>query len=237
MPAQNCSAWSVGAQGCEAEWGVTPRPEWARVALGGKRIHDATNIVFSNGLQDPWHGGGVLRNLSDSVLAILIPNGAHHIDLMFTDPADEHYPDVAWAREFERTQMRRWVKEHRERTAARGSGGGSSEGRGAAAPADLAAALQQTLDGVLAQFQPQQADLVLQLGWTDGKTEIALFPGDLPDDPERLFASGAAPAGAGVRYVRFRPPELQRTAEGMTLSLPHIRLDRALQFLIGDRLA
>ena len=26
-------------------------------------------------------------------------------------------------------------------------------------------------------------------------------------------------------------------AEGVTLSLPHIRLDRALQFLIGDRLA
>ncbi len=71
----------------------------------------------------------------------------------------------------------------------------------------------------------------------DGRTEIALFPGDLPDDPESLFARGAAPAGAGVRYVRFRPPELQRTAEGMTLSLPHIRLDRALQFLIGDRLA
>ncbi|RQP16057.1 MAG: hypothetical protein EAS49_13950, partial [Brucella intermedia] len=29
----------------------------------------------------------------------------------------------------------------------------------------------------------------------------------------------------------------KRTAEGLTLSLPHIRLDRALQFLIGDRLA
>jgi predicted YcjX-like family ATPase len=37
--------------------------------------------------------------------------------------------------------------------------------------------------------------------------------------------------------VRFRPPRLERTAEGVTLSLPHIRLDRALQFLIGDHLA
>jgi predicted YcjX-like family ATPase len=40
-----------------------------------------------------------------------------------------------------------------------------------------------------------------------------------------------------VRFVRFRPPRLERTAEGVTLSLPHIRLDRALQFLIGDQLA
>ena len=40
-----------------------------------------------------------------------------------------------------------------------------------------------------------------------------------------------------IRFVRFRPPKLERTAEGVTLSLPHIRLDRALQFLIGDRLA
>jgi predicted YcjX-like family ATPase len=68
----------------------------------------------------------------------------------------------------------------------------------------------------------------------DGKTEIAVFPGDLPGDPEALFIpEGQAP----LRFVRFRPPKLERTAEGLTLSLPHIRLDRALDFLIGDRLA
>ncbi len=69
----------------------------------------------------------------------------------------------------------------------------------------------------------------------DGKTEIALFPGDLPDDPSAILAPGATTGG--VRFVRFRPPELQVTAEGIKLSLPHIRLDRALQFLIGDQLA
>ncbi len=69
----------------------------------------------------------------------------------------------------------------------------------------------------------------------DGETEVALFPGDLPDDPEAIFKPHAAPAD--VRFVRFRPPKLERTAEGLTLSLPHIRLDRALQFLLGDRLA
>jgi predicted YcjX-like family ATPase len=69
----------------------------------------------------------------------------------------------------------------------------------------------------------------------DGATEVALFPGDLPKNADDVFSS-AAPR-ADVRFVRFRPPKLERTAEGLTLSLPHIRLDRALEFLLGDKLA
>lgn len=74
----------------------------------------------------------------------------------------------------------------------------------------------------------------------DGESETAIFPGDLPDNPAKLIqvaASENPDADPLVRFVRFRPPRLERTAEGLTLSLPHIRLDRALQFLIGDRLA
>lgn len=70
-------------------------------------------------MQDPWHGGGVLTNLSDSIFAIILPNGAHHIDLMFSDPADVDYPDIGWAREFERGQMRRWVQEHAQKRMAK----------------------------------------------------------------------------------------------------------------------
>lgn len=72
--------------GCQSDWGVTPRPEWARVMLGGKSINNASNILFSNGLLDPWHGGGVLTDVSETVVALVIPNGGHHVDLMFTDP-------------------------------------------------------------------------------------------------------------------------------------------------------
>lgn len=73
----------------------------------------------------------------------------------------------------------------------------------------------------------------------DGETETAIFPGDLPERPETVFevAEEMERQASPVRFVRFRPPKLERTAEGVTLSLPHIRLDRALQFLIGDRLA
>ncbi|WP_102959134.1 YcjX family protein [Mangrovicella endophytica] len=70
----------------------------------------------------------------------------------------------------------------------------------------------------------------------DGRTETAIFPGDLPADPAKLFADGTARLDP-ISFVRFQPPRLERTAEGLTLSLPHIRLDRALQFLLGDRLA
>jgi uncharacterized protein len=75
----------------------------------------------------------------------------------------------------------------------------------------------------------------------DGKTETAIFPGDLPQSTETVFEGGSAVGRTSddpaLRFVRFRPPKLERTAEGVTLSLPHIRLDRALQFLIGDHLA
>ena len=75
----------------------------------------------------------------------------------------------------------------------------------------------------------------------DGETEVATFPGDLPANPEELFNGGfrglssTASEQADFRFLRFRPPLLERTADGEP-ALPHIRLDRALQFLIGDRL-
>jgi hypothetical protein len=77
----------------------------------------------------------------------------------------------------------------------------------------------------------------------DGATEVATFPGDLPADPEQLFRSdspfrgltAATPDKADFRFLRFRPPLLEREDAGEPV-LPHIRLDRTLQFLLGDRL-
>ena len=74
----------------------------------------------------------------------------------------------------------------------------------------------------------------------DGVRETAIFPGDLPEKAASVFegqAAGSAKSDTAVRFVRFRPPRIERTEEGLTLSLPHIRLDRAMQFLIGDHLA
>lgn len=67
----------------------------------------------------------------------------------------------------------------------------------------------------------------------DGKTEIALFPGDLPERPDSLFEDGTPVA---LNFLRFLPPtRLERNASGDVV-LPHIRLDRTLDFLLGDKL-
>ncbi|MDR7147331.1 YcjX family protein [Rhizobium sp. BE258] len=75
----------------------------------------------------------------------------------------------------------------------------------------------------------------------DGIRKTAIFPGDLPENPESLFAAIESNAGdihlPDVNVVRFRPPQLEETGGGIKLSVPHIRLDRAMQFLFGDRLA
>jgi len=78
-------------------------------------------------------------------------------------------------------------------------------------------------------------------GTFDGNRKTAIFPGDLPENPRWLFealeSTGAKVHLPEVNVVRFRPPELDETGEGIKLSVPHIRLDRAMQFLFGDRLA
>jgi predicted YcjX-like family ATPase len=67
----------------------------------------------------------------------------------------------------------------------------------------------------------------------DGKEEAAIFPGDLPKDPRKALSPDAAPAG--LHFVRFRPPRvLPPGPDGEAPALPHIRLDRALDFLLAD---
>ena len=74
----------------------------------------------------------------------------------------------------------------------------------------------------------------------DGIAEAAVFPGELPADPRvalRGDALGVPEHEAEYRFVRFRPPNPEPGRDGALTNLPHIRLDRALQFLIGDKLA
>jgi len=69
----------------------------------------SSNIVFSNGDLDPWSGGGVTHNVGKSITSLIIEGGAHHLDLMFSNPLDP--PNVKVARQTERQWIEIWVNE------------------------------------------------------------------------------------------------------------------------------
>lgn len=72
-----------------------------------------------------------------------------------------------------------------------------------------------------------------------GDEEVAVFPGDLPDDPDQVMAAAGKAQGqtdGPYRFLRFRPPKAMQAPHTPAPLLPHIRLDAALNFLLGDRL-
>ncbi len=73
----------------------------------------------------------------------------------------------------------------------------------------------------------------------DGNEEIAIFPGDLPENPDQTLLEGRASPLDGeedIRFIRFRPPEIIKGPDGTPIALPHIHLDQVLNFLLGDYL-
>lgn len=67
---------------------------------------------FSNGGLDPWSAGGVTRNISDSLVAIVIPDGAHHLDLRYNDAYDP--ASVLTARALEVQYFKEWITQAKE---------------------------------------------------------------------------------------------------------------------------
>ena len=76
-------------------------------------ICDLFHLASTQGLLDPWSSGGVTRNLSSSLIAVILPLGAHHLDLMWPDPNDP--PDCVAARDVEKEAIRGWIAEHHAR--------------------------------------------------------------------------------------------------------------------------
>lgn len=79
---------------CKSVFGVPPRPHWVTTYFGGHDIklvlqRFGSNIIFSNGLRDPYSSGGVVEDISESIVAVTTTNGSHCLDLvlrMQTDP-------------------------------------------------------------------------------------------------------------------------------------------------------
>eukprot|EP01062_Namystynia_karyoxenos_P073385 TRINITY_DN7018_c0_g1_i1.p1 TRINITY_DN7018_c0_g1~~TRINITY_DN7018_c0_g1_i1.p1 ORF type:complete len:547 (+),score=154.50 TRINITY_DN7018_c0_g1_i1:135-1643(+) len=99
---------------CQKYFGAEPDPLWAELHFGGYNIPEGrmgiSNMIWSNGGRDPWHGGGFLvpGNVSGSVW-IFMPEGAHHSDMRGPNPADP--PSVVAAREVEKRYIKQWIME------------------------------------------------------------------------------------------------------------------------------
>ncbi|XP_065868781.1 uncharacterized protein [Euphorbia lathyris] len=81
---------------CVETFGIVPRPHWITTEFGGHDIKTvlgrfASNIIFSNGLRDPYSIGGVLEDISDSVVAIYTEKGAHCLDTFSASPDDPEW--------------------------------------------------------------------------------------------------------------------------------------------------
>ncbi|KAG6678984.1 hypothetical protein I3843_14G106500 [Carya illinoinensis] len=100
---------------CKSLYGVLPRPHWVTTYYGGhdlKRIlhRFASNIIFSNGLKDPYSSGGVLENISESVVAISTANGSHCLDINMAKPSDPQW--LVMQRNTEVKIIRRWLSKY-----------------------------------------------------------------------------------------------------------------------------
>jgi lysosomal Pro-X carboxypeptidase len=104
--------YDANTQFCQQTWGITPRNNWVTEYYGGDWTPNGpnivgSNIVWSNGRLDPWSGGGVLQDVSDTH-AIFIHDGAHHLDLRAPNKADPS--SVIKARLFEELQIVEWIQ-------------------------------------------------------------------------------------------------------------------------------
>ena len=109
-------------QYCNDKYGVKPNPSWMQLwfplnihneIINGKETEvSMSNIIFSNGLIDPFRGGGYMKSPGYGMPAIVIPQAAHHLDLRSANPADP--PSVTQARYNETQLMKKWLDEHFE---------------------------------------------------------------------------------------------------------------------------
>ncbi|KAK2655606.1 hypothetical protein Ddye_008658 [Dipteronia dyeriana] len=100
---------------CKSMFDIEPRPNWITTEFGGydiKRVlkRFASNIIFFNGLRDPWSGGGVLKNISSSIISIVAEEGAHHVDLRYSSREDPK-----WLQDVRKSEVKvieKWISQY-----------------------------------------------------------------------------------------------------------------------------
>nr|CAB3468565.1 unnamed protein product [Digitaria exilis] len=102
---------------CFKSNGVRPRPHWITTEYGGYKIDKVlkrfgSNIIFSNGMRDPWSRGGVLKNISSSIVALVTEKGAHHLDLRSATKDDPNW--VVEQRRQEVEIIQGWIDQYHQ---------------------------------------------------------------------------------------------------------------------------
>ncbi|KAK8942808.1 hypothetical protein KSP39_PZI009569 [Platanthera zijinensis] len=78
---------------CKTLFNVLPRPHWITTEYDGRNIKEVlkdfgSNIIFSNGLRDPYSSGGVLQNISSTIVAVTTTKGSHCLDIAESEVSD-----------------------------------------------------------------------------------------------------------------------------------------------------
>jgi lysosomal Pro-X carboxypeptidase len=104
-----------------------PWSTWLDMVYGGTNIQSQSNILWSNGLLDPWSAAGVyslnendtpyddeedvyVRNVTKNggMVALVMKYGGHHTDLMYSNPKKDP-PSITKARKIERSYIQDWI--------------------------------------------------------------------------------------------------------------------------------
>ncbi|KAF5733299.1 hypothetical protein HS088_TW17G00841 [Tripterygium wilfordii] len=100
---------------CQSLYSVTPRPHWLTTYYGGHNMKlilksFGSNIIFSNGLKDPFRHGGVLEDISTTIHAVTIKDGGHCEDIFPNAGTDSQWLATVTRDEYKIIQ--KWITQY-----------------------------------------------------------------------------------------------------------------------------
>ncbi|CAO2819573.1 unnamed protein product [Amaranthus hypochondriacus] len=107
---------SVLSEFCSEAFGVRPDPLWmsSHFYFGDDVLialnKYSSNIIFSNGLRDPFSGTGILEDISKTIIALKTNEGTHCLDLN-----DIRKDDPKWLKKQRKKELhifKKWIHQH-----------------------------------------------------------------------------------------------------------------------------
>ena len=100
---------------CTKKYGITSRHDWFGINYWGSNVWSSSNIIWSNGLLDPWHGAGILSSEDPDLPTVILNLGAHHLDLRAPNAKDP--ASVTQARQKEEELIGEILEKSRKKSA------------------------------------------------------------------------------------------------------------------------